>query len=557
MWRRLHRITAFALVTGLADYTGPPMADLGVALGERTLWQAFLEAARADPARQAVIADDEAVSYGELSRLASQAALGFLELGIREGDKVALWLPDGVPFLAAALGAWRIGAIVVAVNPRFRAGEVAYVLGQSDSVAVVLSEQAGSTNQVDLLRQIWAELPGLQHAVCLAPDHPGLRAWSNLLALGAQHASNARLASAEREVQPSGVALFQYTSGSTAFPKAVMLSHATLARNAWHVGEALALTPEDTYLVPLPSFHVGGLVTGALAALERGSRLVVMARFDPEAMLRLIQTHRCTTLAGVETTYLMALNHPEFGRYDLSSLRKCLALGTGELIRRIHTEMGIASVCTLYGMSELGPNVTLVHVGEPLETSLRTMGRPHPGIELRIADPETGAPLAPNQTGEICVRGWNLMQGYYKQPEETARIIDAEGWLHTGDLGQLDAQGYLVFVGRLKHVVRVGGENVSAEEVEDCLTAHPAVKVAQVVAGPDPRLGEVCVGYVELRESAATSEEELIAYCRERLAGFKVPRRIRFVGEWPMTGSGKIQRLQLKELEFARAESGG
>jgi acyl-CoA synthetase (AMP-forming)/AMP-acid ligase II len=276
-----------------------------------------------------------------------------------------------------------------------------------------------------------------------------------------------------------------------------MLSHATLTRNAWHVAESLALTADDTYLVPLPFFHVGGLVTGALTALDRASRLVLMEHFDPEALLRLIQTHRCTTLAGVETTYLMVLNHPDFARYDLSSLRKCLALGTGELIRRIHDEMGMAS---------------------------------------------------------ICVRGWNVMQGYYKQPEETARILDAEGFLHTGDLGLLDTNGYLVFVGRLKHVVRVGGENVSAEEVEDCLTAHPAVKVAQVVAGPDPRLGEVCVGYVELREGAAASDEELIAHCRERLAGFKVPRRIRFVREWPMTGSGKIQRLQLKEREFAQAE---
>jgi fatty-acyl-CoA synthase len=532
------------------------MGDLGIAPPERTLWQAFLDGAHADPARPAVIANDQTISYGELADLAGQAALAFLELGIRHGDKVALWLPDGVPFLAAALGAWRIGAIVVATNPRFRLGEVAYVLGQSDSVAVVLSEQAGSTNQVDLLRQIRPDLAGLRHAVCLAAGHADLRAWTDFLALGAAHASSARLASAEREVQPNHVALFQYTSGSTAFPKAVMLSHATLARNAWHVGEALALTPDDTYLVPLPSFHVGGLVTGALAALERGSRLVLMERFEPEDMLRLIQRHRCTTLAGVETTYLMALNHPEFGRYDLSSLRKCLALGTGELIRRIHAEMGIASVCTLYGMSELGPNVTLVHVGEPLETSLRTMGRPHPGIELRIADPETGAALEPGQVGEICVRGWNLMRGYYKQPEETARIIDAEGWLHTGDLGQLDLTGYLVFVGRLKHVVRVGGENVSAEEVEDCLTAHPAVKVAQVVAGPDPRLGEVCVGYVELREGTMATEEELIAHCRERLAGFKTPRRIRFVHEWPMTGSGKIQRLQLKEQEFARAAAG-
>jgi acyl-CoA synthetase (AMP-forming)/AMP-acid ligase II len=237
----------------------------------------------------------------------------------------------------------------------------------------------------------------------------------------------------------------------------------------------------------------------------------------------------------------------------VSSLTKCLALGTGELIRRIHDEMGIASVCTLYGMSELGPNVTMVHVGEPLETSLRTMGRPHAGIELRMADPETAEPLPAGQVGEICVRGWNLMQGYYKQPDETARVIDAQGWLHTGDLGLLDANGDLVFVGRLKHVVRVGGENVSAEEVEDCLTGHPAVKLAQVVAGPDPRLGEVCVGYVELRAGASATEEELIAHCRERLASFKVPRRIRFVGDWPMTGSGKIQRLQLKEREFAQA----
>jgi acyl-CoA synthetase (AMP-forming)/AMP-acid ligase II len=521
----------------------------------RTLWQAFSAAAQAAPTREAILADGETVTYAELAELAGRASLAFIELGIGKGDKVALWLPSGVPFLVAALAAWRIGAVVVAVNPRFRAGEVAYVLGQSDSVAVLLSERAGSTDQVNLLRQIAPELPGLRHRVCLGSGYPELRTWADLLASGAGHSADARLARAEHEVQPDDVALFQYTSGSTAFPKAVMLSHATLTRNAWHVADGLALTGDDTYLVPLPFFHVGGLVTGALAALDHGSRLVAMAHFDAETMLRLIESHRCTTLAGVETTYLMALNHPDFARYDLSSVRKCLALGTGELVRRIHDEMGIASVCTLYGMSELGPNVTLVHVGEPLETSLRTMGRPHPGIELRMADPETGEALAPGKVGEICVRGWNLMLGYYKQPEETARVIDAEGFLHTGDLGLVDTAGYLVFVGRLKHVVRVGGENVSAEEVEDCLTAHPAVKLAQVVAGPDPRLGEVCVGYVELREGAAATEDELIAHCRARLAGFKVPRRIRFMRDWPMTGSGKIQRLQLKEREFAQPEA--
>lgn len=532
---------------------------------KRTVWQAVAASVRAHPERTAVIADDERLTYAELSDLAGRVSLGLLRQGVRRGDKVSLWLPNGLPFLAAALGASRVGAVVVAVNPRFRADEVAYVLRQSDSVAVILSPRTGTTDQLAILADVCPELstarggrissqtlPELQLGVCLGDAPPNLLVWDELLRLGLDHDQAADLAEREAEVTADDVALFQYTSGSTAFPKAVMLSHDSIVRNAWQFGEALAMTPDDVYLVPLPFFHVGGLVTGALCALVHGACVVTMARFEPEAFLRAVEAYQCTVLSGVETTYVMALEHPDLRRFNLSSARRCIALGTSELIRRIHDEMGIPYVCTLYGISEAAPNVSLVRVGEPLEVSLTTMGRPQPGVDVRIVDPARGAELGPGERGEICVRGWNVMRGYYKQPGETAEAIGAEGWLHTGDLGTLDERGYLTFLGRIKNVIRVGGENVSAEEVENCLIGHPAVKIAQVVAGPDPRLSEVCVAYVERKAGESVDEEALIAHCRARLAGYKVPRRVRFVAavDWPMTGSGKIQRFKLRGREF-------
>lgn len=535
----------------------------------RTVWEAVSASAAARPDARAVVCESQTVSYAMLVDLASRASLGLYRLGVRQGDKVGLWLPNGIPFLAAALGVSRLGAVVVAINPRFRPEEVGYVLRQSDSVAVLLGDdQTGAVDQAEILAGLCPEirrassghfaseaLPHLRTAIWVGPNKPsGLASWNDVLALGADDAEEVEgpLRQIEASVKPDDVTLFQYTSGSTAFPKAVMLSHENIVRNAWYFGEALAMAPTDVYLVPLPFFHVGGLVTGALCALVHGACLVTMGRYDPAAFLRLAETERCTALAGVETTYLMALDQPDFQGYDLSGVQKCIALGTGELIRRIHDQMGVRHVSTLYGISEAGPNVSMVRVGEPLEVSLRTMGRPQRGVEVLIVDPEQGEALAHGQVGEIRVRGWNVMKGYYKEPEETAKTIDAEGWLRTGDLGFLDEQGYLVFSGRLKNVIRVGGENVSAEEVENCLLSHPAVKIAQVVAGPDPRLGEVCVAYIELKEGSRANEEEIVAHCRPRLAGFKMPRQVRFVSasDWPMTGSGKIQRFKLREREY-------
>lgn len=532
----------------------------------RTIWQAFRESARRDPERRAVICDGEVVTYGELAELAGSLASGFLRLGIRKGDKVAFWIPNSVEFLAAALGATRIGAIVVPVNPRFRAEEAEYVLHQSDSIAVLLSDRIGSTDYIELLTRIEPQLhaassdqtgarrlPFLEHAICLAPGYPGFHAWDEVVRLGSDHRTDESLTRLERDVSPNDVGIIQYTSGSTGFPKGVMLSHDNLVRNAWYVGESLVLEPDDVYMVPLPFFHVGGLVTGALSALVHGASLVTAGHFEAEEMLRLLEAHQCTVACGVETHYVMAMNHPDFHSYDLGSLKKCLTLGTGELIHRIRDQIGVESVCTLYGITEASPNVSMVRVGEPPEVSFRTMGRPQPGVEVRIVDPDTGSMMEPVSSGEICVRGWNVMKGYYKQPEETARTIDPDGWLRTGDLGVLDSRGYLTFLGRVKNIIRVGGENVSAEEIENYLTSHPKVKLAQVVGVPHPRLMEVCEAYAELREGEQASEEELVSYCREGLAGFKVPRKIRFTTSWPMTGSGKIQRFKLKEMAAADA----
>jgi fatty-acyl-CoA synthase len=367
---------------------------------------------------------------------------------------------------------------------------------------------------------------------------------------------NLKLATAR--VQSGDVIMLQYTSGTTAFPKGVMLSHDGVIRDAFCLGERQALTAEDVLFCPLPFFHVGGAVISFLSALTHGAGMVFLETYDPLESLKAVHKERCTAMNGVETHFLMMYQHPDFSRYDVSSLKKGWVIGPAEVVRSVYQKMGLTRLLNIYGTSETSPNVTTTFVDDPLERRIAFHGLPHEGTEIKIVNPSTGETLANGKEGEICVRGWNVMKGYYKKPEETAKAIDSQGWLHTGDLGWVDPQtGYLKFTGRFKDMLRVGGENVSAMEVESFLLTHPKVKQAQVVGVPDPRLTEVGMAFLELKEGASASEEEVLSFCRGKIANFKIPRYVTFVREFPMTGSGKIQKFMLKKKALERFEVKG
>jgi fatty-acyl-CoA synthase len=327
-----------------------------------------------------------------------------------------------------------------------------------------------------------------------------------------------------------------------------MHPHVTLLRDSYEICQAMRIAEPDVLFSALPLYHIAGYASAFLSSFQNGGTFVTADHFDPGKSLELIERERCTIIRGVETMFIMMMAHPDLDRHDLSSLRGGVCGSNApDVLDAVYSRMGVHELTSVFGLSETASASTMTRVDDPLKTRIETQGRPLPGIEARIADPETGEPLPPGAQGEILVRGWNLMKGYYNKPKETAETIDAEGWLHTGDLGMQDAEGNLRFIDRIKDVIRVGGENVSAAEVESFLYRHPKVELVQVVAGPDLRLGQVCVAYVKARPGTACSAEEIIEFCRGKIASFKVPRHVFFVDEFPLTGSGKVQKFLLRD----------
>lgn len=514
--------------------------------------------ARMFPEREAIVIGDQRVTYRQLKERSRRVASGLSELGVGSGDKVAIWMTNRLEWVYSFFAVSSIGGVLVPVNTRYKAEELRHVLEQSDSTTLIMLDKSGPVDHVQVLNGLLPELgkhpagrivsqkfPLLKRVICLGHRH-----YEGTIDFGSIYGSadDGRPGEVGIAIDPDDVALIQYTSGSTGFPKGVMLSHDNMARNAFYAARRLGLDQHDRYFGPLPFFHIAAAVGGILMAASVGACLLSTAYYEPELALQLIERERCTGMAGVETIYLKMLEHPNLKRYNLASLQKGIALGSEEFVRAIHDTLDIEHIATTYGLTEGSSAVTLADPSDPFEVRIRTAGKALPGIKVKVVDRETGEALPPGERGEICVRGWTVMKGYYKKPDETARAIDEEGWLHTGDLGILDEHGYLKFAGRVKDIIKVGGENVSAEEVENLLFTHPKVKLAQVIGVPDHRLSEVCMAFVELKPGESCTEDEIIRFCGDKAASFKAPRYVKFVSEWPLTGPGKIQKFKLKEM---------
>lgn len=516
------------------------------------------EAARLYSNREFLVVAQERVTYVGLAQRVKRFSRGLLAAGIKAGDKVAVWLPNGIEWVDAVFSLANIGAIFVPVNTRFRTEELEYIVKQSDSSALILTERFQNSEFMKMFRHLCPELesskpgrltsanlPGLKTVICLSEEIlPGTCSFDSLYKIG----SGIDLRNVEASVGPYQTVSILYTSGSTAFPKGVMLTHNNILRNGFEIGERLGLTREDRYFNPCPYYHNAGLVDGLLAALSHGSCNVTLPSFDARESLSVMERERCTAIGGIQTMYTRIMEEPSLDRGRLS-LRTGWTTGPPQTVRDIYEKMGVAGITNLYGISEASPCCSISDcLRDPLEDRINRMGKPLPGVEMRIVDLQTGqAPLSSNERGEICVRGWNLMQGYYKKAEETARAIDSEGWLHTGDLGFIDEKGLIFFIGRIRNVVRSGGENVSPEEVENFIFRHPKVKHVEVIGLPDERWGQRVVACIELKEGMKAAPEEIIGFCKERMANFKVPKEVHFVTAWPMTGSGKVQKFKLVE----------
>jgi len=531
--------------------------------------KAFTEVVERDPGAEALMAEDGRMTYGALREEVDRIARALIACGLTRGDHIGILEGNSLRWAALFYAAASLGLVTVPLNTRFRVEELNYTLAHEDIRLLFTADLfLGKIDFLAMLEEIepavasnlpGTQLPLLAQLVVLGGRAPGGgRTFEAFLKAG-EAVSGEELAAARAAVTPDDILLIQFTSGTTSFPKGVQLTHAAMLGNAKAVAERIGVRQSDRYYSPRPFYHVAGTTLSLLVALVSGACLVTSATFEPGEALDILERKRCTLTSGNETMFAMMLAHPSLPTRRLM-LRGGWAAASDETMRRIEREMGSVEMVNAYGLSEAAPNVVISHHEDSLELRASGLGLPHPGMELQIRDPQDGRPLPAGETGELCVRGWSVMKGYYRRPEETAAVLDGEGWLRTGDLGRLNEDGRFQFVGRLKDVFRVGGENVAPMEVETLLQKHPAVAFAQVVGVPDARLGEVPAAFVALREGQRAVPEELIAFCRQRCANFKVPRYLDIVESFEaigMTGSSKVQKNKLRDYAIARFELAG
>ncbi len=508
------------------------------------------------------------MSYAEFDRAVYEAAKGLLALGVETGQHVAVWATNVPEWVILQFATAKIGAVLVTVNPAYRAHEFKYVLEQSDVVALFLVERFKSSDYYAILNEVCPELrhatpgalsssqfPKLRCVVSLSGRAlPGALAWSDMIDQG-RGVDALDLRQAESRLQPTDPINIQYTSGTTGFPKAATLSHRNLLLNAWYIGDCQKLGPDDRVCIPVPFYHCFGCVLGTLCAAVRGAAMIVPADyFNPTATLEAIERERATAIYGVPTMFIAQLQDPSFPGRDLTSLRTGIMAGSPcpiEVMRKVINQMGARELTIAYGQTEASPVITQTRTDDPLELRVETVGRPIPGVEVKVQDPATGEVLGDNAQGELCARGHVVMLGYYNDPAATATAIDPEGWLHTGDLAVRLPNGYYRITGRIKDMVIRGGENIFPREIEEFLFTHPAIEQAAVVGVPDAKFVEELCAWVKLKPGAEMSEDELRQFCRDNLAHYKTPRYVRFVDDFPQTVTGKIQKFKIREQMIA------
>ncbi|HEX3726936.1 MAG TPA: AMP-binding protein [Pirellulales bacterium] len=508
---------------------------------------------------------DLRVSYREFQSQVDMAARGLLALGIKHGEHVAIWATNVPEWVVLQFATARIGAVLVNINPAYRPFELKYVLHQSDSVALFLVGSFKTSDYYAMLDEVCPELgisapgqvraadfPKLRWVVALEKQAPpGAITWTEMLAR-AEEIPAFHLNEVDALIDPRQPVNIQYTSGTTGFPKAAMLSHRNLLLNAYYAGSCQALSAEDRICLPVPFYHCFGCVLGTITAVIYGAAMVVPApSFQARATLDAIEKERATALYGVPTMFIAQLQDPTLAGRDLSSLRTGIMSGSPcpiEVMRQVIDRMGAREITIGYGETEASPLITQSRNTDPLEIRVETVGRLLPGIEAKITDPVTGETLADQQQGELCSRGHGVMIGYYHDPEATHRAIDSNGWLHTGDLAVRLPNGYFRITGRLKDMVIRGGENIYPREIEEYLFTHPAVEQASVVGVPDKKYVEELCAWIKLKAGCIASEDDIRGYCRAQLAHYKVPRYVKFVDSFPQTVTGKIQKFKIREL---------
>jgi fatty-acyl-CoA synthase len=502
-------------------------------------------------------------TYSELLHHVNRAARALLNIGVARGDRVGIWSPNTAEWMIIQFAAAKVGAILVNINPSYQLRELEYALNQSGLTVLISARKFRKSDYVGMLESLMPELkqlrtgpvtasriPSLHHLVYLGSESSsGAMTWSDFIARG-DGVDDATLAARERMLQFDDPINIQYTSGTTGSPKGATLSHHNILNNGFFVGERLQYTSADRICLPVPFYHCFGCVMGSLAALTHGSALVLPSEsFDPEASLRAVHDQRCTSLYGVPTMFITELEHPAFSSYRLDTLRTGIMAGAPcpvEVMRQVIERMHMRDVTIAYGMTETSPVSFQSCPGDDIETRVSTVGAVHPHVECKIID-AAGNIVSRGETGELCTRGYPVMLGYWNNPEATDEAIDNARWMHTGDLAVMRDDSYVNIVGRLKDMIIRGGENIYPREIEEFLHAHPKISDVQVFGVPDRKYGEEVCAWIRLREGQQATTQEIRDFCRGQIATYKIPRYVRFINEFPMTVTGKIQKFRMRE----------
>ena len=542
------------------------VADRRLAYRDVKVGELLTLLARDWPQNEALVYPDRGLRYdfAQLEWLSRQVAKGLITLGVQQGDRVALWAPNIPEWVVLQFALAKIGAILVTVNTNLRGGEIEYLLKQSESSTLIMVRGFRDVNYVDTINEVIPALqsseegalrsvmlPYLRNVIYIGDEHPGgMIRYDSLLARSKEIADE-QLDELGKTQDLDDVINMQYTSGTTGFPKGVMLTHRNIVNNGYWLAEGIALSSRDRLCVPVPFFHCFGCVIGVLGAYTHAAALVPLEWFEPLRVLQYIEHERCTAVYGVPTMFLSELEQLEFHSFDLSSLRTGIMAGSlcpEPLMRKVMERMNLTELTIAYGLTEASPGISLTPRDDSVELRTQTVGRVLPEVEVQIIDPATGEQCAPGHPGELCCKGYNVMKGYYNNPKATLEAIDSDGWLHTGDQATLDAAGYVRITGRIKELIIRGGENIAPKEIEDLLRQYHKIADVYVYGIPDDKYGEEVAAAVRLNPGEPVTADEIRSFCDGKIARFKIPRHFVFVDSFPMTASGKIQKFKLREM---------